>query len=96
MDCDGGYAGILRARDTRGGVELHFAPARQHQVDRVENRRLARTVVAQEEQMPAFGDFNGRRPEVVKLHHTDGRDAVCLARFHDVDSSPIGWASWAA
>ena len=69
---DGASTGILRARHARGGVELHFASGGQHEVYCVEDGRLSRAVVAQKEQMPALGNLNRRRPEVVELHNPHG------------------------
>ena len=56
-----------------GSGETDFSPpGGQHKVDRIENGRLARAVVSQKEQMPALGNLNRRRPEVVELHNPHG------------------------
>ena len=51
-------------------------------MDRVENRRLARAVVAEQEQMPAIGNLDRRRPEVVELHQPNGGYPIALSLFH--------------
>ena len=85
---NGATTRVFRASDARGGIELHFASSSQHKMDCVENRRLAGAVVAKEEQMPAFGDFNRRRPEVVELHQPHGGDPIHFARLHPTTSFP--------
>ena len=84
---DGASAGILRARNACGRVELHLAPGGQNQVDCVKDRCLARAVVAQKKQMPAFGNLDGRRAEVMELDNPHGGDSIVLTWLHDALSS---------
>ena len=87
LDC--ASTGILRPRDTCGGIEFHVASGREDKMNRIEKRRLAGSVVAQQKEMPALGNVNGRGAKIVKLHKANGRDAVVFRNFHSATSCSV-------
>ena len=75
-------ARILRPGDTCGRIELHIPSGGEDEMDCIKERRLSRSVVAQEEEVSALGKLHGRRPEVMELDQPNGGHAVILASFH--------------
>ena len=74
-------AGVLRPGDARGGVELDVACGKDI-VDRVKKRRLARTIVAEQEQMPAARQVNDSSAQIVEVHEPDANYLESLTCFH--------------
>ena len=56
-------------------------------MDGVEECRLAGAVVAQQKEMPAIGNVDGRGAEIVELYEANGCDAVGVRNLHAKPSS---------
>ena len=87
---------LAPAAHARRRVELERLAARQHHVDGVEDRRLAGSVVPQQEQVPAAAQIDRLIDEVVKVDQANPADPVAHGTTSPGDRAAASVASMAS
>ncbi len=75
-----GATGLVAPADARRGIQLDAEGAGEHEVDGIEHGGLARTVVAEQEQVPTVTDLDRLVHEVVEADQPHAMDREALHR----------------